>query len=152
MTPEPEAPIAFDANRIIDDAIRNELSMGVDVPITADNRRNTTRLDLSNTQVTNAELECLKPLTQLQRLSLDNTQVTDAGLECLKPLTQLQELSLDNTQVTDAGLKRLKSLTQLQRLYLSYTQVTDAGLERLKPLTPVAKARSKQHASDRRRA
>ena len=42
------------------------------------------------------------------------TQVTDAGLEHLKGLTQLQGLSLSGTQVTDAGLEHLKGLTQLQ--------------------------------------
>jgi hypothetical protein len=40
-------------------------------------------------------------------VQLDDTQVTDAGLEHLKGLTQLQELDLASTQVTDAGLENL---------------------------------------------
>jgi Leucine-rich repeat (LRR) protein len=92
-------------------------------------------VDFDNTQVTDAGLEKLKGLTQLQALFLENTQVTDAGLESLKGLTQLKLLSLDNTQVTDAGLENLKGLTQFQALALDNTQVTDAGLENLKGLT-----------------
>ena len=44
--------------------------------------------------------------------------MTDAGLEHLKGLTQLQSLCLGNTKVTDAGLEHLKGLTQLQSLHL----------------------------------
>jgi hypothetical protein len=88
-----------------------------------------------NTQVTDAELEMLKGLTQVHQLYVNSPQVTDAGLETLKGLTQLQGLCLNNTQVTDAGLETLKGLTQLQLLWLNNTRVTDAGLEELKGLT-----------------
>ena len=45
--------------------------------------------------------------------------MTDAGLEHLKGLSQLQRLDLASTQVTDAGLEHLKGLTQLQTLDLA---------------------------------
>ncbi len=65
--------------------------------------------------VTDAGLEHLKGLRQLQRLGLSGTQVSDAGLERLKGLTQLLGLSFYNsTQVSDAGLAYLNRLTQLQ--------------------------------------
>jgi hypothetical protein len=38
---------------------------------------------------------------------LDSTQVTDAGLEHLKGLTQLQTLWLGSTHVTDEGVRQL---------------------------------------------
>ena len=38
---------------------------------------------------------------------LSHTQVTDAGLKELAPLTELQALHLRRTQVTNAGLKEL---------------------------------------------
>jgi len=41
------------------------------------------------------------------------TQVTDAALEHLKGLTNLEELDLTYTQVTDAGLEHLRGLTSL---------------------------------------
>ena len=46
---------------------------------------------------------------------LQNLAVTDAGLEHLKELTQLQELFLGDTQVTDAGLEHLKGLSHSNR-------------------------------------
>ena len=67
---------------------------------------------------------------------LTGTPVTDAGLEHLRGLTQLQLLSLDSTRVTDAGLAHLRGLTQLEVLYLISTRVTDAGVNELKKALP----------------
>jgi Leucine-rich repeat (LRR) protein len=92
-------------------------------------------LQFNGTQVTDAGLEHLKGLSQLKWLELNGTQLTDGGLEQLKGLSQLQALVLDNTQVTDAGLEHLKGLSQLQQLQLTDTTVTDAGLEHLKGLS-----------------
>ena len=92
-------------------------------------------LDLSFSHVTDAGLEHLKGLTDLQWLDLRNAEITDAGLEHLKGL-KLQELLLTNTHVTDAGLKHLKGLTKLQRLFLNGTQVTDTGINDLREAFP----------------
>ena len=91
---------------------------------------------LVGTKVTDAKLEHLKGLTQLQTLNLMGAKITDAGLAHLKGLTQLQTLTLDGTRVTDAGLAHLKGLTQLQQLYVGSTQVTDAGIDDLKKALP----------------
>ena len=117
---------------------------GVDLRQPRDQRRRagtpqridpTPRAGLDGTKVSDAGLEHLKGLTQLQWLYLDGTKVSDAGLEHLKGLTQLQRLDLDDTKVSDAGLEHLKGLTQLQKLDLNGTKVSDAGLEHLKGLT-----------------
>jgi hypothetical protein len=92
-------------------------------------------VDLWNTNITNAGLEQLKSLADLQSLDLRNTKVTDAGLKHLKGLTKLQDLNLQDTNVTDAGLEHLKGLTKLQDLWLTRTNVTDEGLEHLTGLT-----------------
>jgi len=90
----------------------------------------------SGTEVTDAGLEHVEGLTELQLLDLHGTQVTDAGLEHLKGLTSLKELDLSATQVTDAGLaEHLNGLTNLKRLLLHGTQVSDIGLEHLRGLT-----------------
>jgi internalin A len=89
---------------------------------------------LSDTKVTDADLEALKPLTQLHRLYLQNTSITDAGLEHLKGLAELHTLSLNHTKVTDAGLENLKGLSKLKTLSLANTRVTNKGMEQLKGL------------------
>jgi hypothetical protein len=96
-------------------------------------------LDLERTPITDAGLGNLKSLTRLQRLNLGQTQVSDAGLNHLKGMRQLRNLDLDDTQVTDTGLELLIEMPQLQGLGLYHTRVTDAGLEHLKKLTHLHK-------------
>ncbi len=93
------------------------------------------RLDLGQTQITDAGLEHLKGLTNLQVLHLWDTEVTGPGLEHLKSLANLQFLSLEGSPVSDAHLVHLKELTSLRELGLAQTQVTDAGLQHLEVLT-----------------
>lgn len=93
------------------------------------------RLDLSETQITDAGLAQLKGLTSLDHLYLVNTLVSDAGLEHLKGLTKLEWLSLISTRVSNAGLANLSELSNLRVLYLYETQITDAGLVHLRELT-----------------
>jgi hypothetical protein len=69
-------------------------------------------------------------------VELGRTEVTNAGLEHLKGLSQLQVLSLENTQVTDAGLQHLKGLSQLQQLLLNRTKVTSKGVKKLQQALP----------------
>src|SRR3954452_8589773 len=87
------------------------------------------RVDLGNTQVTDADLKDLKELQSLQELSLGGTKVTDTGLKQLKDLKSLHVLYLTRTKVTGTGLKELKSL---QTLLLYDSKVTDVGLKELK--------------------
>ena len=94
------------------------------------------RVDLRYTKVTDADLEPLRELTNLQFLILRATKVTGLGLEHLKGLTNLQELDLQSTSVTDAGLEHLKGLTELQRLWLKGTNVTAEGVKKLQQALP----------------
>lgn len=93
-------------------------------------------LDLSFTQVTDAELKGLAGLKNLQTLDLSVSQVPIAGLKELGGLTNLQRVVLSNSQVTDAGLKELTGLKNLQWLGLLETQVTDAGVRQLREALP----------------
>ena len=87
-------------------------------------------VDLSGTRDTDAAMEHLRALVQLESLSMYRSSITDAGLKNLKGLPQLRELNLAATRVTDTGLKNLKGLTQLRRLDLgAATRITDAGLK-----------------------
>jgi hypothetical protein len=62
--------------------------------------------------------------------------VTDAGLEHLRGLAQLQNVYLNSILVTDAGLEHLKGLAQLQELYLTGSHVTDDGVMKLQKSLP----------------
>jgi Leucine Rich repeat len=85
--------------------------------------------------ISDAGIDRLKGLTNLEHLGLAGTQITDAGLVCLKGKTKLADLGLEDTAITDAGLVHLQGLTNLSDLDLSGTQITDAGLKNLRPLT-----------------
>ncbi|MCL2347881.1 MAG: hypothetical protein FWC50_06410, partial [Planctomycetaceae bacterium] len=106
--------------------------------------------------LTDADLECLKNLTQLKKISFNQCpaingtcfkyfkdlpqleilvlvgNVADADWGYLKDLKQLQSLHLMTTQISDSGLENLKGLTKLKTLWLNGNQnITDAGLKSL---------------------
>jgi internalin A len=87
-----------------------------------------TEVSLHDLPVTDADLQSLKGLVNVESLDLSGTKVTDAGLAELKPLRQLHRLNLSRTAVTGAGLAELKTIIFLHDLNLSYCAVTDAGL------------------------
>jgi hypothetical protein len=70
------------------------------------------KLDLTQTEVGDGELEHLKGLTQLQTLSLGE-RVSDAGLAHLKGLPQLQSLDLRAAKVSDAAISNLQKALPL---------------------------------------
>ena len=112
-------------------------------------------VDLSYTTVTDAAMEYLMDLTDLQSLNLYHTKVTGAGLTHLKGLTKLQSLDLGETKVTDAGLEHLKGLTELRSLnfqsvnFAYYSEVGDSGLEQLKGLTQLQTLNLRSQRCDR---
>lgn len=91
-------------------------------------------VNLSESQITDAQLECLESLPTLQELDLYGTKTSDVGLGHVGGLVHLERLGVDGTQITDSGLEQLSGLPQLGNLDLSGTKVTDAGLKYLKIL------------------
>ena len=77
----------------------------------------TSRLDLSRTATTDAELRHLELLNGLNTLVLSHTSITDSGLHILASLTHLVSVDLRGTDITDEGLKHLLHLPMLP-LYL----------------------------------
>jgi len=67
---------------------------------------------------------------------LSDTQITDAGLDYLGGLTNLEVLDLSDTQITDTGLGHLNGLTNLKLVGLSDTQITLEGAEALLEALP----------------
>src|SRR5262245_6637808 len=78
------------------------------------------------------ELDEKRPGKPVIKVSLFAKPVTDADLEPLTTLTELEWLGLSNTKVTSAGMKHLARLTNLRELYLFNTEVDDSGLKYVK--------------------
>jgi len=69
-------------------------------------------------------------------VQLTESQVADAELEHIGGLTQLRVLGLNRANVSDAGLRHIEGLTHLGYLGLSGTEVTNAGVEKLQLALP----------------
>ncbi|MCE9567515.1 MAG: hypothetical protein K8U57_36410 [Planctomycetes bacterium] len=89
------------------------------------------KVELWESELTDAGLKELAPLTQLTSLSIGGTKITDAGLKELAHFSDLTTLSLRETAVTDVGLKELANLKKLSELGLNETKITDVGLKEL---------------------
>lgn len=87
------------------------------------------RVDLSRTDVTDAELERLAGLDELEGLYLSNCKVTGPGLAHLTKHEKLNDLSFYNGVVDDADLARLAPLKQLRILNLVHAKITDESLK-----------------------
>jgi len=95
---------------------------------------------LHDTQVSDAGLQHLQGLHQLEHLSLGHTddrspsRITDASLKYIAGLKKLRYLYLTKTQISDDGLKHLSGMTSLLGLDLSNTKITSEGLKHIAPL------------------
>ncbi len=95
-----------------------------------------TRLNVSRTAITDAGLQTLASMGELERLNLARTGIGNGGLAHIAGLKKLHYLNLFGTKVTDAGLVHLEGMKSLRKLYLWQTAVTDAGVERLQKANP----------------
>jgi Leucine Rich repeat len=94
------------------------------------------KIDLTNSNVTDPDLENLGVLPELQSLTLYGTKVTNDGLNHLTVLKKLKELDLSNTNITDDGLKILAGIKTLEKLHVHTTAVTNAGLKEFRAAVP----------------
>ena len=93
-------------------------------------------VEFGNSKVDDTSLSAIKQFTNLTRLTLADTEITDAGLEHIKDLTDLEVLKFyPARRVTDAGMAHLKGLKNLRTLILLGTKMTDAGLAHIEGLT-----------------
>jgi len=89
-------------------------------------------LDLSQGQATDADLERLQLLPDLESLTLYGAEIHDSGIQRLTALKKLSELVLENTEITEEGLKAVATLPELQSLNLRRsTYLKDAALAHL---------------------
>ncbi len=111
------------------DAVREELRLASNVPITRRSMQRLTQLYAGeglgplplHSQIKN--LTGLERATQLERLNLNGNHIKDVSP--LAGLTQLNELNLGGNQIGDIG--PLAGLTQLEQLYLQRNQIQDVN-------------------------
>ena len=93
-------------------------------------------MDLSRTQVKDADLAVLAGMRNLSRLILSRTGITDAGIAQLAGCASLEEVNLYSTGVTDAGLAQLGALKSLKKVYVWQSKATAAGGQVLEQAVP----------------
>ncbi|MCB1279764.1 c-type cytochrome domain-containing protein [Prosthecobacter sp.] len=93
-------------------------------------------VDLSRSQITDAAVDTLIKMTNLERLHLENTKITDAGIAKLGALQSLEYLNLYGTKTTDGGIAKLGAAKGLKKLFVWQTGVTQAGAKALEGQIP----------------
>lgn len=108
---------------------------GIVLQISQDSAAHSVDFHLQGRDLTDASLDLLKQVPQIEQLNLAQTKITDAGLKTVAGLADLRTLHLEYTKVTDAGLASLKALGKLEYLNLVGNEgVTDAGAAKLADL------------------
>ena len=104
-------------------------------------------LSIDGTQVTDAGLEHLHGLPNLESLQISGLranfvgvnphdfEITGSGLVHLNDLPNLKNLNLSQTAIADSELKHLEGLTSLEKLTLADTRITGDGLRHLGQLS-----------------
>lgn len=96
-------------------------------------------LKLSGQPVNDEDVRKVAGFKKLTRLNLENTNITDAALVHLKNLQNLEVLNLYGTNVTDKGIESLTNCTNLKVVYLWKTKVTPEKIKQLKKALPQLK-------------
>jgi hypothetical protein len=89
-----------------------------------------TAVDLRSAWLTDADLEKLAHLPQLESINLAYTKVTDLALERLAPLENVKTLNLYYAEyVTDNGIAHLKHWKNIEHLNVRGSKVTSSVFE-----------------------
>jgi len=94
-------------------------------------------INFNQVEITDADVEALLPLTNLEGISFWNTGISDRAIELVAPLPRLTRLNLCGTQVTDASVSALVGMA-LDYIDVADTRLTDHGVETLRAGLPTA--------------
>jgi hypothetical protein len=81
-------------------------------------------------------LSGINAVDDIEHVDLTGTQMTDADLRDLDGLSHLHSLWLGGTSITDEGMGHLMGMRELNELDLDATFVSDAGIENLQRALP----------------
>jgi len=104
------------------------------------------RLDLTNTGLSDENLEIVGRLTDVEFLMLGNetylsgetildrprNHITNKGLEKIRQLTKLKGIDLSGLDITDDGLRALSEMSQLMWIKLNGTLIKGSGIVHLR--------------------
>lgn len=88
-------------------------------------------LNLGHTAVTDQQMDAIARLKNLRVLYLNNTQITDAGIEKLSPLSELRWLSLVGTKASDKSIDTFIRMKNLSTLFLYQSEFSQSGIRKL---------------------
>jgi hypothetical protein len=92
---------------------------------------------LGQTKNSDAALEHFVRMPSLKSIVLGNgTDTTDAGIQELAKLSNLEEVAVAFNPLTDACIESLLTRHNWRRLYLYGTKITQAGFNRLREALP----------------
>ncbi len=93
---------------------------------------------LQSNQFTDRGLDLLRGNRSLKKLcvGLGQGKITDAGMEPVATLANLELLDIQGSEVTDAGLERLEAMPNLKEIWASRTRITAGGANRIKAKRP----------------
>lgn len=77
-------------------------------------------LDVSYSNIGNADLPYLANRPHLKRLNLHGTGVTDSSMQQLERIRSLEEVGIDDEMITERGLTALLAIGRLQKLHIGH--------------------------------
>lgn len=89
------------------------------------------KLDLTSLKITDASMDVISTLENLQELYLWHTKITSTGLSKIQNLVKLRVLTLAGSDISDEGLSHISKWVNLKAINLSYTNISDEGLKYL---------------------
>jgi Leucine-rich repeat (LRR) protein len=94
------------------------------------------RINLSQTELSDAALARLAKCTELEQLRIASPRFTNEGVALLAEMPKLKYLHLIDSPLTDEALPHLKKLTGLSSLYLDGTEISLNGMRELSEALP----------------
>lgn len=91
-------------------------------------------LDVSFSNITQADMAWLSDFNELERLSVEGTAVDGRILPIVNRLRKLNELDLSGCAISDTELESLRGNAAIQTLWITNTRVTNASLNTLASL------------------
>lgn len=110
------------------------------------------RLDLTNCEITSADLRSLRTSAGLHELYLGATRIDDSAFQTLTKMRELQTLDLTETQVTDSAVALIAGMPSLKYVNVTDTAISKKAIRELRKIRPDLAVSPQPTKGDRARA